>query len=365
MYLRAVSYQMQRQIESLLPCFHKAQRRNLAFMVMGMAYSKSVNLPQVASAVPVNKIQVESRVQRFERLLQCPKFVPLSTLRPIASRVLRQLSGGSKAPLMILMDRSMINDTLNLLWVSVAYHGRALPLGWVEVEHEGNSSLGLQQELLSWLRECLPAQAEVVIVADREFHSIHLAAWIAEELGWHYVLRIKAGTYLELDGSWVKAGELAVPGESASFHGVRVTKDRQATARVNLAALWDADEDEPWLLITNLDEPTKVRQHYQKRYWIEEMFSDHKSRGLNLEATRMVDSDRLQRLLVAVTLAYLWLLQIGFQVVKQGGWRQVDNRGAERSVSLCQIGLRWLREQMNQNLLPPSFTACFKWLEVT
>ena len=179
------------------------------------------------------------------------------------------------------------------------------------------------------------------------------------------MLRIKAGSCLELAGQWVKAEELAVPGQSALFTPVRVTKDRSATQRVNLAAIWDVDEQEPWLLISKLKEQTKVRQHYEKRYWIEEMFSDHKRRGWNLEATRLTASDRLQRLLVAVTLAYLWLLQIGFQVVRQGWWRQVDNRGAERSVSLCQIGLRWLREQMNRGLLPPRFTACFKWLEVS
>jgi len=28
------------------------------------------------------------------------------------------------------------------------------------------------------LKEILPEQAEAVIVADREFHSIHLAEWI-------------------------------------------------------------------------------------------------------------------------------------------------------------------------------------------
>ena len=109
----------------------------------------------------------------------------------------------------------------------------------------------------------------------------------------------------------------------------------------------------------------EVRQTYEKRYWIEEMFSDHKRRGLNLEQTRLVDEDRLQRLLVAVTLAYLWLMQVGFQVVRRGWWRQVDNRGATRSVSLCQIGLRWLKEQMNQGLLPPLFTACFEPLNET
>ena len=129
MDLRAVTYQMQQQVESVLPCFHKTQPKNLALLVTGIAYRKSVSLPHAASAVFVPGIEVESRVERFERLVQCHKFVALEVLTPVASKVLRQWSRCCQEPFMILMDRSMINDMVNLLWVSVAYHGRALPLG--------------------------------------------------------------------------------------------------------------------------------------------------------------------------------------------------------------------------------------------
>jgi hypothetical protein len=197
------------------------------------------------------------------------------------------------------------------------------------------------------------------VVADREFRSIHLATWIAQKLQWHYLLRCQAGTWIEVEGTWVKAGDLAVPGAARSYPQVKVTKARKATPRVNLCAIWDETEPEPWLLLTDLTEVAEVRACDRERFWIEEMFSDHKSRGLNLEQTRLQDPARLQRLLVAVTLAYLWVLQIGFQVVQQGWWRQVDNRGQERRVSLCQIGLRWLAEERNAGRLPPLFTLTF------
>lgn len=357
MYLRQVIYQMQTQIESLLPCFHRSHRRNLASMVVGMCYARSVNLPQIASFAKPANIQLEARVQRFERVVQCPKLVPLEALKPVSKRVLATL--GKNQPLMILMDRSMINDTLNLLWISVGFQGRALPLGWVLVPHEGNSDLALQQKILSWLKEILPPAAKAVIVADREFHSIRLAQWLEEELQLDYVLRIKAGTYLELDGEVLKISELAVKGESFQVKDVKITKDSELAYRTNLTIHWGADEEEPWCLATNLELAESVAT-YGKRYWIEEMFSDHKSRGLNLEKTRLTDSDRLQKLLVAVTLAYLWLMQIGFSVVTTGETKQVDNKGAERSVSLCQIGLRWLRELIYDGISPPTFTAIFE-----
>jgi hypothetical protein len=68
-------------------------------------------------------------------------------------------------------------------------------------------------------------------------------------------------------------------------------------------------------------------------------------------------------LLVAATLAYLWIMEVGAVVVARGWWRQVDNRGTQRSVSLCQIGLRWVRDRLNQALAPLFFTGHFIPLE--
>jgi hypothetical protein len=362
MKLREIKYQMSLRLKSLLPVFHKSHYENLIWMVVGMVYSRSVMLPWVAEHAPVGQIQLESRVERFERLLRCAKLEPLEVLKPVASKVLTYLS--RFGPLMILIDRTMINDTLNLLYVAVSFGGRALPLGWVVVPHEGNSNLALQQQLLTWLRECLPARAEVYIVADREFHSIHLARWIRTQMKVHFVLRIKAGTWVRINGRWRKAGSLAVRGQSRFCSSVRVTRDpRVAEYEVNLLALWSSTEDEPWLLISDAQDPPLIESIYRHRFWIEEMFSDHKSRGLNLEATRITDPDRLQRLLVAATLAYLWIMEVGAVVVARGWWRQVDNRGAQRSVSLCQIGLRWVRDRLNQALAPLFFTGHFIPLE--
>lgn len=58
-------------------------------------------------------------------------------------------------------------------------------------------------------------------------------------------------------------------------------------------------------------------------------------------------------------------MEVGALVVQRGQWHQVDNRGAQRRVSLCQIGLRWLQERRNHGFLPPMFTERFGSLETT
>jgi len=364
MQLRTVRYQMQVRLKSLLPCFHKSHVANLAAMVVGITSARSVSLPQVAQHTPFGSIQVESRVERFERMLACPKLIPLVVLTPVARRVLKWASGKFER-LVIVMDRSMIGDRINLLHIALAFYGRALPLGWVRVRHDGCSDLELQKSLLSWLSLIAPEGVPITLVADREFHSIHLAQFIKGVLGFDYILRIKRTTWVEmLPGCWTRAKALAAPGFRQMLEGVRVTRESDA-GRHTVLGTWKRGEREPWLLISSLTNADQIEREYAERFWIEEMFSDEKSRGLNLEATRITDPARLERLLVAVTLAYLWSMQIGSFVVAKNEWRKVDNRGATRTVSLCQIGLRWFREAMTQGFSPPQFTLRFSKLEVT
>src|SRR5262252_5680615 len=260
MYLRKVAYQLGVRVKSLVPCFHKSHLQNLALLVVGIAYGESVSLPKAARAVPFKRIQIESRVERFERLLQCEKLIPLEALKPVAKKVLKSLYRNGRSEIRAAMDRTMINDTINLLFITVAYGGRALPLGWVRVPHEGSSDLKLQQQLLKWLKECLPEGAGTTIIADREFHSIHLATWIEKALRLDFVLRIKAGTKIEYAGDWYNAGDLASRGRTRIWKSVKVTMDGKASHRVNLVTVWDRKESEPWVLITNLPEAEKVRE---------------------------------------------------------------------------------------------------------
>jgi len=77
MDLRTVTSQLGLRVKSLAPCFPTSHLENLALLVIGIVYSRSVSLPKAAGAVPDKRIQVESRVERFERLLQCEQLVPL------------------------------------------------------------------------------------------------------------------------------------------------------------------------------------------------------------------------------------------------------------------------------------------------
>jgi DDE family transposase len=85
--------------------------------------------------------------------------------------------------------------------------------------------------------------------------------------------------------------------------------------RVNLLALWEAGEREPWLLSTNLATPGETVRAYRRRMWTEELFGDLKGHGFDLASTHLNQFERLSRLTLWVTLVYVWLLLMGARAI--------------------------------------------------
>jgi hypothetical protein len=90
--------------------------------------------------------------------------------------------------------------------------------------------------------------------------------------------------------------------------------------------------------------------------WIETLFRDWQSGGFGLERTRIGTTRQLERLLLVLALAYVWLVSVGRWVVKRGYRRLVD-AGTPRcwKTSLFQLGKSWLERQHHALQLPPIF----------
>ena len=69
--------------------------------------------------------------------------------------------------------------------------------------------------------------------------------------------------------------------------------------------------EEPWIIAMDC-QPTKATVlDYGARWAIEPTFSDFKSRGFQLEDTQLQAPDRLDRLILIMTLAMYWCVRIG------------------------------------------------------
>ena len=84
--------------------------------------------------------------------------------------------------------------------------------------------------------------------------------------------------------------------------------------------------------------PARLRA-YGKRMLIEQSFKEDKSGGFDLDHTRLLNPQRLERLLLAVALATLWAHELGEYVLRGGpARRQTIDAGTQRELESVSIG---------------------------
>jgi hypothetical protein len=91
---------------------------------------------------------------------------------------------------------------------------------------------------------------------------------------------------------------------------------------------------------------------YAKRFRIETVFSDQKSRGCHLHKSQIADQNRLSRLLIAACLAYTWIIYLGSLGIEKG-WQRIIHRRHRCDLSLFQLGLRLLNHFLNEDIKIP------------
>jgi hypothetical protein len=131
---------------------------------------------------------------------------------------------------------------------------------------------------------------------------------------------------------------------------------------------WDRAAKEPWVLFSDRPAgPDRLRE-YRRRVRVEATYEDEKSRGCDLEASKLTALDRIERLLLPVHLAVWWAYGLGLQVVRNG-WRHRFDRRDRRDLSLLRLGRTACLAGLDHDRLPavpfrqtPSGWA-FRWLQ--
>jgi hypothetical protein len=121
--------------------------------------------------------------------------------------------------------------------VSVVYKKRALPIFWVMLEKDGSSNLVEQQKVLRPVIRLLK-KYKLVVVGDREFHSIELASWLQSQ-SVSFVLRQKKDTtFRQKRQSFQPLSSISArPGIRLFYTDVNLTQ-KTGKGRFNLGVYW-------------------------------------------------------------------------------------------------------------------------------
>jgi hypothetical protein len=328
---------------------HQEQHLNtLALLICGIVGAQHVQFAQLADYAPICGRKNESLITRFRRWVKHEDSTLDAVWLPFARAVLATLA---QAPLTILLDGTTAGRGCVVLIASVIYRGRAIPLLWSVVKgKKGHLPEAMHCALLRHLQELISPQAEVMVLGDGEFDGTELQATI-RATRWHYVCRTATNILIYAQDRVFTVGDLPLTrGEALAVADVQMTAKRYGP--VMLIGVWEAKHAEPIYLITSLSDADVAIEQYRLRFRIEPMFANHKSRGFQIHKSHLVAPERLARLLIATSLAYLWVHAVAI-FAQDHGWLAQFHRTDRCDLSLFQIGVRAIRYALRERKRVP------------
>ncbi|MEP0886424.1 IS4 family transposase [Trichocoleus sp. ST-U3] len=302
----------------MLPIFYQAQLEKylsqsqlitLKLLVWLLQSQKQIKIERLAATLPL-PIQQNSRRRHIQRFLSLKRLSVVLLWFPLIKQIIaRHITKGK--PLIIALDRTQWKEK-NILMASAIYQKRALPIFWILLDKKGASELREQQIVLRPVIKLLKAQ-KLVIIGDREFHSIELAQWLHRQKVKFVFRQKKDTTFRQNRQKFKPLSQVEIsPGMTQFLTNVTLTQ-KKGFGRFNLAIYWKRkykgkQEQAPWSLLTNLPDCETAVKIYGKRFGIEAMFEDCKTGGYNLEGSQ-ASPDRLVRLvlLIALAMSAAWL----------------------------------------------------------
>lgn len=338
-------HKMLQAICQWLPSERITRQRNLAMLVVGIYLARSVHLSHIVREWPVPGKMV-SLVNRLRRFLRNQAVSPRHYIEPVVAGLLK---AASRNGLNLIIDATQVGRGHRALMVALAYRGRALPLAWsVHVGRIGNVKVTAIVRLLERVYRLVPLGTQVTLTGDSAFRSSDILLWL-QAREWHYVLRQRKEVtirYPQTD-EWFPIADIPLEeGETKQVGWVWLAKTNPFGPTC-LLLHWSAGEEEPWLLVSDSDCQRTVLRLYRRRAWIEALYSDLKARGFDLEATHLRHAGRIDRLLLGVCLAYLWLVALGSWAVKNG-YRHLIDRKERRDKSYFRLGFDWLKHRLRR-----------------
>ena len=303
--LEQVLCRVEEDFEQRLPGYHKSRRGGLVMLTGLMLEVRSANLMELAAALPREIGSKDHRYQYIERLLGNTHINCDEIMKAYASEVFQHLAA-TKQTIVLMLDQSKINELNQVLMLSVRVRGRALPVAWRVRTTKGNIGFEAQKDLLEAMASWFPEGARIMLAADRFYGTASLIEW-CQKAGWDYRIRLRNNLTLTHQGGELSTGEilLAVPQgiENAELYGTGVM--------TNIGVLHESGHPEPWIIAMNVRPGKHTVLDYGLRWGIEAMFSDFKSRGFGLMQSQIERPERLERLILIMTLAMYWAVSAG------------------------------------------------------
>lgn len=317
----------------------KSRLVTLAVLIAGLAQSRSVNLSHLA----VHLCGPARHASKYRRLQRFFQFVRLD--QAVAARLVVHMLNLER-PKYLALDRTnwkLGSRDINILMLAIVTRRFRVPLLFTLLPHQGNSDTGHRIALMRRYLSLFPAASIRCLLADREFIG---AEWMdfLNENNIPFAIRVKVDMTVTLEDG--RAWSLATLLRRRRARCATLVGHINGTAGATREPLRLAAKrlgNGEWLIVaTNRPDPKQALNDYRKRWAIECLFGDAKTRGLNLEDTHITNPEKLASLIVVVMLAITWAYRCATQTM---GMKAIPRKShSRREKSWFRIGLDALRD---------------------
>jgi hypothetical protein len=280
-----------------------SRRETLSWLVLLITQFGSVCLWRLAAHVQTGA-ELSSVRRRISRFFQHVTLDPAC-----AARIVVALAGLEGKAWVLSIDRTnwcFGRATINFLVVAVEWNGIGIPLIWTLLPKDGNSSAAERIDLLGRLFEAFPAMRVAAFAGDREFIGQRWMDWLIERKV-PFDLRFRENQMLHREGfAAMPAAAIAKrlkPGQKLILKQPCRLGETALPVRVVLLRLASGE----LLALATSGKPRGALARYARRWRIESLFANLKSKGFNLEDTHITGLTRLATLMgllaIAVALA--------------------------------------------------------------
>ena len=267
--------------------------------------------------------------------------------------------------LALAIDPTLKGKETTAIVISVVYRGCAIPVAWrIMRANKPGAWMDPIVELLKALAPAPPEGMNVIVLCDRGLTSPKLWEQIRAQ-------SLPPAT----TGESLRYPRLSAPREAAVRRGpsfpVRIPRglaapfsDATVKRRCTLIVVWYAEQEEPWIILTDHPPGEAGASWYALRFWIELGFKMLKSVGWQWQRTRRTSPERISRHWLVLSVTTLLALAYGTRV-EDAFDRKISLRAPPkcrsthrdsrsrpgRTVSLVRHGIGWLRRLMHRGRL--------------
>ena len=331
----------------------KSRLETLCFLIAGMASARTVNLSHLACEMP-GEAQITSNYRRLQRFFQHVNLGPDWSARLVVDLL------GLTGPWHLCLDRTnwkIGRRDVNFLVLAIATQRFRVPLMWTVLDKAGNSNTDERIALMKRFLALFDVKKIKFLLADREFIGFKWMSFLIEN-DIPFAIRVKENQIVVTeDGRTVTLKSLlrkcrAKRQFKASWPG----RDGQAAMQLNFAARRIKGGE--LLIVASNVGACNALNAYRKRWAIECLFGDAKTRGLNLEDTRLLIPEKLSLLFALVALAIAWAGKTASITIGCGEIKR--KKHGYRAKSWFRTGLDLLRRLLRTDPLQ----AIAPWLKI-